>query len=80
MQITNIIIISILTGINEIEKQFIVDKKYIPLFSLFMGIIITLLAYGVNTNNVIIGIINGLSSCGLYSGVKNTMEVINDEN
>jgi hypothetical protein len=80
MQITNIIIISILTGINEIEKQFIVDKKYIPLFSLVMGIIITLLAYGVNTNNVIIGIINGLSSCGLYSGVKNTMEVINDEN
>lgn len=80
MQITNIIIISILTGINEIEKQFIVDKKYIPLFSLVMGIIITLLAYGVNINNVIIGIINGLSSCGLYSGVKNTMEVINDEN
>lgn len=80
MQITNIIIISILTGINEIEKQFIVDKKYIPLFSLVMGIIITLLSYGVNTNNVIIGIINGLSSCGLYSGVKNTMEVINDEN
>jgi hypothetical protein len=80
MQITNIIIISILTGINEIEKQFIVDKKYIPLFSLVMGIIITLLAYGVNTNNVIIGIINGLSSCGLYSGVKNTMEVINNEN
>lgn len=80
MQITNIIIISILTGINEIEKQFIVDKKYIPLFSLVMGIIITLLAYGVNTNNAIIGIINGLSSCGLYSGVKNTMEVINDEN
>lgn len=80
MQITNIIIISILTGINEIEKQFIVDKKYIPLFSLVMGIIITLLTYGVNTNNVIIGIINGLSSCGLYSGVKNTMEVINDEN
>ena len=76
MQITNIIIISILTGINEIEKQFIVDKKYIPLFSLVMGIIITLLAYGVNINNVIIGIINGLSSCGLYSGVKNTMEVI----
>lgn len=80
MQITNIIIISILTGINEIEKQFIVDKKYIPLFSLFMGIIITLLAYGYSANNVIIGIINGLSSCGLYSGVKNTMEVINDEN
>ena len=80
MQIKNIIIISILTGINEIEKQFIVDKKYIPLFSLFMGIIITLLAYGYSANNIIIGIINGLSSCGLYSGVKNTMEVINDEN
>ena len=80
MQITNIIIISILTGINEIEKQYIVDKKYIPIFSLVMGIIITLLAYGVNTNNVIIGIINGLSSCGLYSGVKNTMEVMNNEN
>lgn len=80
MQITNIIIISILIGINEIEKQFIVDKKYIPLFSLFMGIIITLLAYGYSANNIIIGIINGLSSCGLYSGVKNTMEVINDEN
>ncbi len=80
MQITNIIIISILTGINEIEKQFIVDKKYIPLFSLFMGIIITLLAYGYSANNIIIGIINGLSSCGLYSGVKNTMEVMNNEN
>lgn len=80
MQITNIIIISILTGINEIEKQFIVDKKYIPLFSLFMGIIITLLAYGYSANNIIIGIINGLSSCGLYSGVKNTMEVLKDEN
>lgn len=80
MEITSIIIISIITGINEIIKQFNVNKKYIPITSLFIGIILTLISFGVSTNNVIIGIINGLSSCGLYSGVKNTMEVLKDEN
>lgn len=75
------ILIPIIVGINEVFKYLGVEDKYIPVISLLVGI-----AFGVfalSPADVGEGIINGLylglSSVGLYSGVKNVGEAVNFE-
>ena len=44
--------------------------RFAPLLSIFLGIILFLGFAGISFTSTTLGIIVGLSSCGLFSGVK----------
>ncbi len=69
----------IIMGLAEVLKRLGVASKYIPIADLIMGICSGLIvfdfAYGYNiAESLAIGIAMGLSACGLFSGIKNTLE------
>lgn len=70
--------IGLICGIAEIFKMFGVDKKWIPIIDIVFGILSGLCVYtGAQkytiTEGVVLGIALGLSACGLFSGIKNTI-------
>ena len=70
-----IILAPITTGIIEVVKQTTsVDNKYLPLISLVVGILVAvLIALGTGQDivqYVLVGVIGGLSSAGLYDQKK----------
>lgn len=74
--------IALIVGIAEIIKKLGMNKKFIPLFDLLLGLISGVGIYGVYLKygvpvGIVIGIALGLSACGLFSGIKN---VITTEN
>lgn len=76
MEYANIAIIPLLIGILEVFKRLGLNKKYIPMFSLILGIGlgIALFSEGDLLAGIIQGMSIGLASVGLYSGTKNTVE------
>lgn len=78
MEYAGITIIPLLIGILEVIKKLGINKKYIPIISLLLGIGtgILLFADGDLKAGIIKGIYIGLSAVGLYSGGKNTIEAI----
>lgn len=71
--------IALIMGLAEVVKKFGLDSKYIPLFDLGVGILSGVVVYGIAMsygvlNGIIVGIALGLSACGLFSGIKNTVE------
>lgn len=78
MEYVGITIIPLLIGILEVIKKLGINKKYIPIISLLLGIGtgILLFADGDLKAGIIKGIYIGLSAVGLYSGGKNTIEAI----
>ena len=75
MEYAGIAIIPLLIGILEVFKKLGLNKKYIPVISLLLGIGvgIALFAAGDFKAGIIKGIYIGLSAVGLYSGTKNTI-------
>ena len=71
-------IVPLLIGILQIFKRLGLDTKYIPLLSLGLGIIVSLVLFDSESIRaaIIQGIYFGLSAVGLYSGTKNTVEKI----
>jgi hypothetical protein len=69
-------------GILEVLKRMdIVNTKYIPLLGLIVGILVCGLGAAAGVlpvigwaNIVWYGITTGLMACGLFSGVKNTVQ------
>ena len=78
MEYAGIAIIPLLIGILEVFKKLGLREKYVPIFSLVIGIGlgIALFAAGDLKAGIIQGIYIGLSAVGLYSGTKNTIEGI----
>lgn len=75
-------ITGIIIGLAEVVKQIGCPKRWIPLFDVIMGLILGIAIFhdaGI-IEAIMIGLAQGLSACGLYSGVKNTMEVQDGEN
>lgn len=75
-----IALIPLIIGLVELFKRLGLPKKLTPLASLILGV-----AAGVFyvfpsdlKGGIIVGIMMGLSSSGLYSGTKNTIEKSND--
>lgn len=71
--------IMIIMGMAEVLKKLGVSNKYIPVADLIMGIASGLIvfdfAFGYNiAESLTIGVAMGLSACGLFSGIKNTLE------
>lgn len=71
--------IGLICGIAEVFKKFGVNKKFIPLIDIVFGLLSGLCVYtGAMGYSIIegtvLGIALGLSACGLFSGIKNTLE------
>ena len=71
--------IALICGMAEVLKMAGVPKKYIPICDVLMGILNSMLLYCCVMDqglieSIFVGIVLGLSACGLYSGVKNTIE------
>lgn len=76
MEYAGIAIIPLLIGILEVFKKVGLKEKYIPIFSVSLGIVIGIGLFGNGDLKVglVQGIFIGLSAVGLYSGTKNTLE------
>lgn len=72
--------VALIIGVAEvIKRQNWFSKNYIPILDLILGILSGVLVYGVMLEHgigigIIIGIAEGLSACGLFSGIKNVRE------
>jgi hypothetical protein len=68
--------VAIIVGLAELIKQTGLDKRWIPLFDLSLGIGIGIVIYGIAKgygiiDGIVLGTALGLSACGLFSGIKN---------
>ena len=73
--------IALIIGLAEIIKKLGLDTRFIPLIDLALGLISGIFVFGMYLNygvaiGVIIGIAEGLSACGLFSGFKNLTQNI----
>ena len=69
----------LIMGVAELGKKAGISSKYIPILDLMLGIVSGLLVFYVDNGNtlvesIMIGIAIGLSACGLFSGIKNTLK------
>lgn len=77
--LTPAIIIAIIIGVAEAIKKMGCPKRFIPLIDIALGVVGGVFVFGIYlghgiTEGVVIGLVMGLSACGLFSGVKNTLE------
>jgi hypothetical protein len=77
MEYAGIAIIPLLIGILEVFKKLGLKEKYVPIFSLVLGVFVGIGLFGNGDlkSGLIQGIFIGLSAVGLYSGTKNTLEL-----
>ena len=71
--------VAIIMGVAEVIKRMGLDKKYIPLIDLALGIISGIIVYGLIMSygvlsGAMVGVSLGLSACGMFSSVKNLTE------
>jgi hypothetical protein len=75
VQITDVVLIAVIIGLVEIASRAGLPKKAAPALSIVLGVAggIVYIAPGDLKTGVIVGIVMGLTSVGLYSGTKNTL-------
>lgn len=71
--------VALIIGLAELFKQIGLNKRWIPLVDLGLGLASGIYIYGIAMSyglldGIIIGIALGLSACGLFSGFKNVTE------
>jgi hypothetical protein len=71
--------VAIVMGLAEIAKKAGLCPKYIPILDVVLGLVCGFVVYTVYMNmlpveGIILGVAIGLSACGLFSGIKNTIE------
>lgn len=71
--------IALIIALAEVVKRMGLEKRYIPLVDLGLGLISGVVVYTLHlglspVEGVLVGIALGLSACGLFSGIKNTIE------
>ena len=71
--------IALIIALAELVKRTGLETRWIPLFDLGLGLVSGICIYGFAMgygilNGIILGIALGLSACGLFSGIKNTVE------
>jgi len=78
MEVTLMVLATLTLGLVQMIKSFGVPTKWAPLGALIFGIGLSLLAMPINSLGVVPsifqGLVIGLTSVGLYSGVKNTIQ------
>lgn len=76
--------VAIIMALAELVKRLGLDKRFIPLVDLALGVLSGILIYVIYLGmhpieGVVIGTALGLSACGLFSGVKNVSEKIKED-
>ena len=72
--------IAVIIGLAELVKKVGLPSKYVPIFDVLAGLVSGIGVFGVAmgygiVNGALIGIFEGLSACGLFSGVKNVLSL-----
>lgn len=71
--------VALIIGLAELVKKAGLSTRWIPLVDVGLGLISGIVIFGITMgygviNGCIVGIAEGLSACGLFSGIKNLME------
>ena len=71
--------VAVIIGLAEIIKRMGLENRFIPMVDLALGLISGIFVYGYLmeygiAQGIMLGIALGLSACGLFSGIKNTVE------
>lgn len=76
LEVHNVFFIPLIIGVVEVFKSIGLKKKFVPLLSLCVGILIGVFyIYPEDIKSgAIVGMMYGLSASGLYSGTKNSIE------
>lgn len=74
--LTPVVQVALIIGLAELIKSLGLEKRWIPLVDLGLGLASGILIYGYAQgygllDGVVLGIALGLSACGLFSGIKN---------
>lgn len=67
------ILLAIIIGLTEAIKRIGLKTKYAPLCAIALSLGLTFVTMGATTESLIAGLVVGLTSVGLYSGVKTTL-------
>ena len=74
--ITYSLLLALIIGLVEVVKRLGVNEKFLPLFAIGFGLILScVLGFGFTTI-IINGLMLGLSAVGLFSSTKNVVEGI----
>ena len=73
-----IVQVALIVGLAEMVKGLGLEKRWIPLVDLALGLLSGVFVYHFVFQNgliesLVLGIALGLSACGLFSGIKNVM-------
>lgn len=76
--LTPVVQVALIIGLAELIKGLGIEKRWIPLVDLGLGLASGIFVYGVAQgqgllNGIVLGIALGLSACGLFSGFKNVI-------
>lgn len=74
MTLTFGLLIPIIIGIVQAIKKVGLDTRYAPILSVVLGIAGAYFFIGTDSSSIILGIVAGLTSCGLWSGTKATIK------
>lgn len=67
--------VAVIVALTQVVKMWnIINVRFIPTIAVVIGIAYTLITLDVSWTSGITGAIWGLTSVGLYSGVKNTVK------
>lgn len=77
--VTPVAQVALIIALAEVAKRLGLKKRFIPLLDLGLGIISGIVVFSIDSGlslieGIILGIACGLSACGLFSGIKNTLE------
>lgn len=64
--------IGLIVGLTQVIKMLGLPKRYIPTLAILVGVCLSFISVGVSGISAIAGIIAGLVSVGMYSGVRAT--------
>ncbi|MEV2910535.1 transposase [Paenibacillus larvae] len=75
IEITDALLVAVIVGLVEVAKRMGLPVRLAPAISVILGIIVGIVYFpGDLKTSIIYGIICGLTSSGLYSTGKNTMQ------